>query len=717
MDPNSSTYSNHLKASIANLIDNSDETPSTSECPPHIGLGNTGYNYVNGARLDTMLNQQQPGLSLPTTLQPPLLGYFTLPPHPTTLNNLTDLSRIPKIGIDDKPQSVTTGPNTEDTESLDVAGIKKKRGRPRIHPENQKQKRNGVRGRPRSETSQRALKEAAAAAAAAAKGQGLNNGSNTSPIQPSENGYPTGSADMSLGPTLANETAVALEVKNYDDTPSSELLGSATAVPLSQEVVDMARIKRKLTDTATPTEAKQKPKKIKKEEMSEPTKISNTDLDPSLQQPPKSKPTSNSTTPLVSTAASPLVKTEDVASVTKKKRTDGGRRTKKSSSNLTGQANSTDVNANANEDDIEAYCICRRGDNGEWMIGCDCCDDWFHGSCVNLTEKGSSILIKYVCPRCTEAGRAVSIFKRKCRLPGCNLPVEYDEVKEEWAESTSKSKYCSPEHGVEFFKRLVEKVPSQQVLDPNVITAPQLVTLMNQCKTFKTFHELGTAFPATKDLPSEADIEKNFSEADLEVVTQLQNRISALEEKISYSGYRIQFAQQCKERAKLISEELTQEEEELINGGEGLDQAKAESAETKSTKASVSKSKKKKKQQKAKKDICGYNSKLTLEDEEWKQFITSEEGQKALNQEDVLLKQQQNGARQNREHTCLIDKRKCARHNGWQALVLESATDMERICKLEQERLKNLLSELYYKQQVQMIMSTSNEENRTIACE
>ena len=34
------------------------------------------------------------------------------------------------------------------------------------------------------------------------------------------------------------------------------------------------------------------------------------------------------------------------------------------------------------------------------MVGCDQCNDWFHGDCVGLTEEAASELEEYICPRC-----------------------------------------------------------------------------------------------------------------------------------------------------------------------------------------------------------------------------------------------------------------------------------------------------------------------------
>ena len=49
----------------------------------------------------------------------------------------------------------------------------------------------------------------------------------------------------------------------------------------------------------------------------------------------------------------------------------------------------------------DKYCICRRGNDGNFMIQCDFCLDWFHGRCVKVTPEEGEALSKYKCPLCT----------------------------------------------------------------------------------------------------------------------------------------------------------------------------------------------------------------------------------------------------------------------------------------------------------------------------
>ncbi|RUO95497.1 hypothetical protein BC936DRAFT_143904, partial [Jimgerdemannia flammicorona] len=73
--------------------------------------------------------------------------------------------------------------------------------------------------------------------------------------------------------------------------------------------------------------------------------------------------------------------------------------------------------------DGELYCLCRTPyDPLRFMIGCDGCDQWFHGECVGVSESESELVDMYYCPDCTDKGHQSS-WKTKCANPACNKPA------------------------------------------------------------------------------------------------------------------------------------------------------------------------------------------------------------------------------------------------------------------------------------------------------
>ncbi|KAJ3172576.1 hypothetical protein HDU88_005905 [Geranomyces variabilis] len=81
------------------------------------------------------------------------------------------------------------------------------------------------------------------------------------------------------------------------------------------------------------------------------------------------------------------------------------------------------------DDRNRVYCICRKPFDGsaddEFYIGCEGCDEWFHGRCVNVTEQEAGGIEQWMCAACEERG-LVTVRKVVCAAPGCDKYVEPD---------------------------------------------------------------------------------------------------------------------------------------------------------------------------------------------------------------------------------------------------------------------------------------------------
>ncbi|KAG1936499.1 nucleosome-remodeling factor subunit BPTF isoform X2 [Pimephales promelas] len=57
-----------------------------------------------------------------------------------------------------------------------------------------------------------------------------------------------------------------------------------------------------------------------------------------------------------------------------------------------------------NKRDIKLYCICKTPyDESKFYIGCDLCSNWYHGECVGITEKEAKKMDDYICSECKRA--------------------------------------------------------------------------------------------------------------------------------------------------------------------------------------------------------------------------------------------------------------------------------------------------------------------------
>ncbi|KAF2139656.1 uncharacterized protein K452DRAFT_289651 [Aplosporella prunicola CBS 121167] len=293
------------------------------------------------------------------------------------------------------------------------------------------------------------------------------------------------------------------------------------------------------------------------------------------------------------------------------------------------------------DDDVESgsddgiYCICRKGDNHTWMIACDgSCQDWYHGTCVNVDEIDGDLIEKYYCPKCTEAGEGHTTWKRMCRREGCRKPARRD----------NQSKYCSEECGVKFFTEMVGNLRggSQSTktggrnrrdrrrtnqTDPNynegedeeddvaagprggVVSARELKGLTIAARDVDHYKGLGnsmlsppatasptqTRFPHRNSTSSVDESEVPLPAPDAQRVSDIQAETAALKARLGLLKDRGRFVEMTRDQATKFAEK------------EGVKP----------------------------KDICGYDARLAWSEGEFQLWRSSPQGQAALKQDSL----------------------------------------------------------------------------------
>ncbi|XP_056121243.1 CXXC-type zinc finger protein 1a isoform X1 [Rhinichthys klamathensis goyatoka] len=58
------------------------------------------------------------------------------------------------------------------------------------------------------------------------------------------------------------------------------------------------------------------------------------------------------------------------------------------------------------------YCVCRKPDINCFMIGCESCSEWFHGDCINISEKTAKTIHVWYCERCRGKNNSLEIKYR-----------------------------------------------------------------------------------------------------------------------------------------------------------------------------------------------------------------------------------------------------------------------------------------------------------------
>ncbi|KAF8948313.1 hypothetical protein BGZ47_005615 [Haplosporangium gracile] len=121
----------------------------------------------------------------------------------------------------------------------------------------------------------------------------------------------------------------------------------------------------------------------------------------------------------------------------------------------------------------KVYCYCQKPDDGNVMIQCDSCRQWFHGACVDITEEVAEMMElkneKFFCEPCDERvqawkstdsagiGNAFTVYSdsRDCDLPTC------------LNEARSTSDYCSEECAIKGIElQATEAVMNKENIPP-----------------------------------------------------------------------------------------------------------------------------------------------------------------------------------------------------------------------------------------------------------
>ena len=153
------------------------------------------------------------------------------------------------------------------------------------------------------------------------------------------------------------------------------------------------------------------------------------------------------------------IKKPAVKKVPKSKR--GGKKPPASARNATGNdgggGGGGGEPSSDDETDNGPYCLCRGPDDHRWMIGCDVCEDWFHGECVQLDkETGEKLVERFVCPNCTDGRRNYTKYRKTCSLPGCRNPARLYAPAE-----ADRSVFCSPDHCDAWWASVVATLPAK----------------------------------------------------------------------------------------------------------------------------------------------------------------------------------------------------------------------------------------------------------------
>ena len=338
------------------------------------------------------------------------------------------------------------------------------------------------------------------------------------------------------------------------------------------------------------------------------------------------------------------------------------------------EAGAGDDEEDADMDDDNLYCICRKPDNGTFMVGCDGnCDDWFHGKCVGIEERDKNLLDKYICPVCKDAGLGRTTWKRICRRNGCRQPARIGKSKP----GKAGSKYCSEECGVAYFQEMLRRTRGREDIAKSkagrrkshaasqgnaaddddlgarggLLAVGELKALVISTQTADQFKKLGEGVlspPATPDAGhASAEDEGRFTHSETQALAEIARQKDDARQTHRTLKDRMKFIIMAKEAASRITSER----------------------ELKS------------------KDYCGYDSRVEWTDSRFAAWRHSAQGMTAFELETLQFTERTGASadadRNVNRNTIMVDvadeelelevceRKKCARHLEWSKLAVD----------------------------------------------
>lgn len=246
----------------------------------------------------------------------------------------------------------------------------------------------------------------------------------------------------------------------------------------------------------------------------------------------------------------------------------------------------------------ELFCTCRKPDNGELMVACDGCDEWFHFKCMDLDKKNKDLVKSFYCKFCDLLHhKGKSVWKRKCKIVDCYKPIEH------------KSQFCSSAHAIKYWSSFLDTFDEHSNNPIDSITKSEIANVLRSINTLDDLLKVGDELPVfDKGELQITDEQKSEIESNENAIKGFNSNIENLNLKVKYL-YKL----------KSIISQLN----ELLTTSLDPDNKEDTQINDEPLEPKKKKSKKNRKQKHFKVDICGFDKRLLLDDKDWKKFTES----------------------------------------------------------------------------------------------
>jgi COMPASS component SPP1 len=345
------------------------------------------------------------------------------------------------------------------------------------------------------------------------------------------------------------------------------------------------------------------------------------------------------------------------------------------------------------------------------MVYCEGgCKDWYHCSCVNIDENDAhELLDRFICPKCSQKDVLFTTWKRMCRVN--NVPT----IKCRKAARVAMdppSKYCSDECAHKFWEFVASKVRKDDA--PSIggaLNFKEVGQLLAEAPTAAEFHKLGQK----PRLPVKEGADPSMF-TNLNLFAGITNRVADRPVGLDYLNEdEEKQLEEIKEKKKTLEDRIKgyQNQQKLlvmINDRSKI-AAKEPNLEVK--------------------DICGYDNRLAMNEEEFDEWFNSEEGKQAFATGKLgprTAKTKEIGARvpypgqvvptppkvsDALDNICLKQKRKC-RHLNWLSIHGADFVTMQQNLKDEMKKLVEAEKEIIEDAELREATKGYYAENETI---
>lgn len=330
-------------------------------------------------------------------------------------------------------------------------------------------------------------------------------------------------------------------------------------------------------------------------------------------------------------------------------------------------------------DSEEVFCTCRRPDNGELMVACDGCDEWFHFKCMGLDKRNKDLVRNFYCKFCDVLQRkGKSVWKKKCKVAACYKPID------------GESQFCSTEHGEQYWREFLDRFGASagtgaplgiEHNSTELLSRQQAENLIQLLSTREELLAVGNTLPVFDKGPLQSTpSQETEMAANRAAVGALSEESENLKFKL---GYLLKLKDILVHLNELLTVSMDPENQAMLDTdgtlGEGEEVAKLGEKKKKKSRTS-------KKVKKFRIDICGFDQRILNDEKTWAEFKNSSECEDMMRfenftpEEKRLITEHYEALKGPAASTascgstilakiCTADKRKCHLHNGWYSMI------------------------------------------------